>query len=324
DSASSVLRFDPASGRAEAVGEVGAGPHKWAGGVLAEDGNIYCMPWNHTQVLRIDPSACSLSLLSLESMPPSPRAWRSTCSRRSSRLVFSQPAKVGARRRGHRSRRAQVARRRPRGQRPHLRRAVDCKWSGAVLAGNGMSRGGRRRYRVPPREDPETNSTALLGDFGEGKRKWRGAVLGDDGLASADCIPYNALEVLCIDPFTDALTTFGMAGGVRCKWRGGVVANDGNIYCAPDCADAVLCIEPAARRLSTFGTLGSGKWKWRGCALGGDGFVYCAPYEFGRTTLVVNPHCRTVHQVPSMSFDNFRLAGMVANKEDGVLVVPLS
>lgn len=176
--------------------------------------------------------------------------------------------------------------------------------------------------RRPREGDPETNSTTLLGDFGEGQRKWRGAVLGDDGLIY--CVPYNALEVLCIDPVTDALTTFGMAGGVRCKWRGGVVANDGNIYCVPDCADAVLCIEPTARRLSTFGTLGSSKWKWRGCALGSDGLIYCAPYEFGRTALVVNPYLRTVHQVPSMGFDNFRLAGMVANKEDGVLVVPLS
>jgi hypothetical protein len=38
------------------VGDVlGTGNYKWKGGALAPDGSIYCIPYNATQILTIDP-----------------------------------------------------------------------------------------------------------------------------------------------------------------------------------------------------------------------------------------------------------------------------
>ncbi len=110
-------------------------------------------------------------------------------------------------------------------------REGDSKWAGAVVAFNG------RVYCVPY-DDPSVlmidasvlmidlrdNSVSYIGNFRFGKRCWCGGVLAGDG--KIYCVPYNAVEVLCIDPLDDSVSTFGMVGGIRWKWRGGALGSD--------------------------------------------------------------------------------------------------
>ena len=48
-------------GAGRRFGELPAAEEKWAGGVLAGDGKIYCVPWAATEVLVIDPVTRTLS-----------------------------------------------------------------------------------------------------------------------------------------------------------------------------------------------------------------------------------------------------------------------
>ena len=50
-----MLRFDPITQQATLVGAELPGDLKWAGGVVAADGNMYAVPFDATQVLRFDP-----------------------------------------------------------------------------------------------------------------------------------------------------------------------------------------------------------------------------------------------------------------------------
>ena len=45
----------PTTQTASLFGSVGAGTSKWMGGALGPNGDIYCIPYDSTQVLEIDP-----------------------------------------------------------------------------------------------------------------------------------------------------------------------------------------------------------------------------------------------------------------------------
>ena len=47
----------------EEIGDNFAGNYKWMGGALAADGCIYCAPFGHDRILKIDPKTDTTSLV---------------------------------------------------------------------------------------------------------------------------------------------------------------------------------------------------------------------------------------------------------------------
>jgi hypothetical protein len=63
-----------------------------------------------------------------------------------------------------------------------------------------------------------------------GSNRWWGGVLGPDG--KIYCIPYNAPDILIIDPVAGTATRSAMGADLTgdYKWIGGVLGPDGKIY----------------------------------------------------------------------------------------------
>ena len=121
-----------------------------------------------------------------------------------------------------------------------------------------------------------------------GVDKWMGGVLAGNG--NIYLAPYNAEEVLIIDPVTDTYdrtTMVGLSGSL--KWVGGVLAGNGKIYLAPYNAEEVLIIDPVTDtydRTTMVGLTGSGKWM--GGVLAENGKIYLAPRN-AEMVLIIDP-----------------------------------
>jgi hypothetical protein len=75
-----------------------------------------------------------------------------------------------------------------------------------------------------------------------GSTKWYGGVLGPDGKIYG--IPYNATDILIIDPIAGTATRSPMGATLTgsTKWIGGVLGPDGKIYSIPHNATDILNI----------------------------------------------------------------------------------
>jgi hypothetical protein len=107
-----------------------------------------------------------------------------------------------------------------------------------------------------------------------GSLKWSGGVLAPNGKIYG--IPFDATEVLEIDPIGLTTSTFGSLSGSS-KWGGGVLAPNGKIYGIPFEATQVLEIDPVNRTTSTFGSLGASLGKWFDGVLAPNGKIYGIP-----------------------------------------------
>ncbi len=118
----------------------------------------------------------------------------------------------------------------------------------------------------------------------EGVRiKWRGAVVGPDGIIYG--IPYEADEILEIDPATDVVTrtasTLGLeAVGVNSKWVDGALGSDGRIFGNPHGARNYLILDTTTDPITVSGstpTPGAGQ-QLRGGDLANDGKIYSSMF----------------------------------------------
>ena len=116
--------------------------------------------------------------------------------------------------------------------------------------------------------------TASASTFGSlsGSGNWVEGVLANNGKIYG--IPFEATEVLEIDPVGLTTSTFGSLSGSS-KWGGGVLAPNGKIYGIPFAATEVLEIDPVNQTTSTFGSLGGG---WTGGVLAPNGKIYGIPF----------------------------------------------
>src|SRR5690606_5250443 len=123
-----------------------------------------------------------------------------------------------------------------------------------------------------------------------GSEKWRGITAGPDG--KLYCAPYNATDILVIDPVAGTATRTNMGADLSGtdKWRGIAAGPDGKLYCAPYDATNILVIDPVAGTATrTNMEVGlSGILKWCGTATGPAGKLYCAPYN-ATDILVISP-----------------------------------
>lgn len=127
-----------------------------------------------------------------------------------------------------------------------------------------------------------------------GSAKWYGVYLGADGRLYFT--PYNATEVMIVDPATDSVsfidtagaTTFGAGNlsGTQ-KWDGGCVYGD-YIYLSPSDATDFLKINTSNGTCSRIGTAPAGTAKWAISTLGPNGYIYMFPY-FDNRVIKFNP-----------------------------------
>ncbi len=133
-----------------------------------------------------------------------------------------------------------------------------------------------------------------IGKFGASisgtESKWWGGVRGPDNKIYG--IPFNAVDILIIDPVTNTATRSTMGANISGsnKWASGCLGPDGKIYCAPFNAPDVLIIDPVAGTAvrTNFGLDLSGSVKWAGAVLGADNKIYFIPRN-STNILIIDP-----------------------------------
>ena len=141
--------------------------------------------------------------------------------------------------------------------------------------------------------DPVARCVSLLGHFTTKGSKWNHAVSSPlDGKVYG--LPFDASQLLVIDPERGTTSTAGNFGGAKYKWRVGVLAPDGRIFGIPYNHEAVLVIDPAAGGVTTLLPLPPAisrmPAKWNGGVLGNDGCIYAIPCN-ATAVLRIDPRC---------------------------------
>ena len=196
-------------------------------GVLAPNGKIYCIPNAATSIAIIDPTLNTIST-----------------------TTFPTGTITGT--------------------------GAGAAYYGGVLAPNG------KIYCIPQNAtnigviDPVANTFTTFGTVAQfTKGSYLGGVLAPNG--KIYCIPKNATYILEIDPLTNTISTFGTVSQTNTDgYYGGVLALNGKIYCMPGNSTSVGVIDPVARTFTTFGTAPGGL-AYQGGTLGPNGKIYCSP-----------------------------------------------
>ena len=138
----------------------------------------------------------------------------------------------------------------------------------------------------------ETANTTTITGLGAGS-KWNGGVLAPNGKIYG--IPWDATNVLIIDPSTntaDTTSITGLTGGA--KWYGGVLAPNGKIYGIPVNSTSVLIIDPTTNtaNTTTITGLSGSNAKWYGGVLAPNGKIYGIP-RYADNVLIIDPTTNT-------------------------------
>lgn len=159
------------------------------------------------------------------------------------------------------------------------------KWMGGCVAPDG------KIYCAPYNATSvlvidTASGTASLNDFGldlTGNGKWYGNVASDNGFVYF--IPHNAEEFLIVNSAdgTARLSTLRTFLNGNNKWAGGVIGHDGRIYCAPYNENTILIINPQDDRVIkepfNLNLSKSNLAKYQGIKIGSDGRLYCIPKQ---------------------------------------------
>jgi hypothetical protein len=205
-------------------GSFGAGVNKWIGAVRAQNGKIYCIPFNASNVLVIDPTNDTTATIG--SLSSGGQKWRGGCLSPINGKIYGMP---------YDSDTVLV-----------INPATDTVSTigpipsvgvtTARFAGCAMSTDGKL-YGIPYNAssvlsiDTSTDSLSVFGSLGVDAGKWEGGALAIDGKIYA--APYNSTSILVIDPFSETTSTFGSFASGGGKWRNPVLGRDGKIYMLP-------------------------------------------------------------------------------------------
>ena len=171
------------------------------------------------------------------------------------------------------------------------------KYVGGVLASNGNI------YCIPWSAanigiiNPNTNTFSSFSITVTGTIKFGGGVLAPNG--KIYCIPMAATVVGIIDPTTntiDVTTITGIAG--TNKFIGGVLAPNGNIYCIPYTV-ATTTVGVINTTNNTYSTISDATLLsaggYAGGVLGQDGLIYCMSNRTANNSiLVIDPNTNTI------------------------------
>ncbi|MCB1179749.1 MAG: hypothetical protein KDK36_19380, partial [Leptospiraceae bacterium] len=277
---------------------------KWFGGVLAPNGKIYGIPRSSNDIIVIDPSSDSATIIT-----PSPSLsgnWKwaggtlapngkiyGTPNYATSVIVID-PSTDSVSTFGSLSNDSN-------------------KWRGGILGANGKIYAGPSSGTSILIIDPSTDTTSSIESITTGLGRgvlapngkiyfhhnatgyildtstnsistfntvsgsWVSPVLAPNG--KIYCIPNNETSVLVIDPSDNSVYTIGSVSSDSNKWYGGVLAPNGKIYGIPRDATNVLVIDTNNDIVSTLGSLSSTVGKWLGGVLAPNGKIYGIPEQ---------------------------------------------
>jgi hypothetical protein len=194
------------------------------------------------------------------------------------------------------------------------------KWAGGVLAPNG------RIYCIPYNAnfvsilDPISGTRTSISGAGVGLAKWVGGVLASNGRIY--CIPFNASSVMVIDTTTDTLSFIPTGISGSAKWSGGCLAANGKIYGMPFDASGVLVINPGLETIGPFISVPLFTAKWSGAVLGQNGYIYGIPATI-TTVMVLDPSINNWSAIsipPTAATAKF--IGGVLSPSGGIYAIP--
>jgi hypothetical protein len=213
-------------------------------GVTAQNGNIYCMPFNTGAYIgEYDPVANTFTKISITSGWPSGTTSYYSCTLMNNGDIFMMSRLNG---------------------KPHLRYtpgttsvtqlglspAVDFAQSGACTDFTGNVWLGPYRTSNVYKYDPVANTFTSIGSIAGGGDRYAGIHTGADGNVWG--IPHSVTQILKVDTSNDTFTedTFGASLTGSSKYIGGTLGNDGAIYATPFNSGDVLRIDTLANTAS--------------------------------------------------------------------------
>lgn len=231
------------------------GAEKWAYGVLADNGKIYCAPFDENRILKIDPSVPSASTIGT-SLGSANNSWIGFIKAASGNL-YAVPGRQNL-----------ILKVDPTTDTITSFTPADYnEYYGGALADNG------KIYCCPFTKDnvlvidPATDTSALITGVTRTNttNQWGWFIKGNNGKLYA--APRSEGSVLVVDPSADTLSYIATGMGTSTlvtKYAGGVRAQSGEIYFTPRDAETLLIVDPATDTVRTAGTLPAGHYKWTG------------------------------------------------------------
>ena len=280
------------------------GSDAYRGGVLMEDGRVFCVPSSATSALIYDPATDTLSTVT--GFPgsyayfggvllPDGRVFCVPLSATSASIydpstdsVSTVPGFPGG-----------------------------YAYTGGVLMADG------RVFCVPRNAtsariyDPVSNSVSTVPGF-SGSAAYIGGVLMTDGRVF--CVPHNATSASIYDPVSDSVSTVsGFPGNVA--YYGGVLMADGRVFCVPYGATSASIYDPVSNTVSTVPGF-PGNNAYIGGVLMADGRVFCVPIN-NTSASIYDPVSNIVSTVTGFPGSYDYIGGVLM--EDGrVFCVPFN
>jgi len=257
------------------IGDEYDGEWKWNGGVVGHDGNIYGIPSEANQMLKIVPfsNATNPTALVGDDLGDEDSKWWGGVVG-SNEIIYGVPwnAKCILSYNTTSEKTQLIA-----DNHPLLE--YEFKFAGGVLDENGMIYFIPYNYNKVIKFDPSNfkNPLTEIGDdLGSGGFKMVGGVLGSDGNIYA--IPSSGNRVLKINVADGSTAFIGDTYPGAWKWYNGVLAKNGNIYACPSRANQILQINIQNQTTNLVGSdLGVLGGKWSGFVEGEDNFLYGIP-----------------------------------------------
>jgi ethanolamine utilization microcompartment shell protein EutS/uncharacterized SAM-dependent methyltransferase len=290
------------------------GSAKWFGGVLAQNGKIYCVPYSSTYVLIINPFTNTYDTTSITGLTGNNK-WaggvlapngKIYCIPHDSSVVLIIDTVNNT---------ADTATITGLG-------AGTGKWVGGVLAPNGKIYGIPRNSSTVLIIDPDTNTadTATITGLGAGTDKWLGGVLASNG--KIYCAPGSATTLLIIDPSANTADTTTITGlsASSLKWSNGCISENGTIYFMPLNATSVLAVDYASNTVTELNADASG---WYGACTSPNGKIYAVPH--GNTNVMTIDSVQnivTASTISGLAADASKWVGCVVAQNGKIYCIP--
>jgi streptogramin lyase len=283
-----VVKYNPLDKSLTEIGpDLGNGGYKWACGVRANNGKIYCAPYDAEHILKIDPIQGTVETLDDVELPETGRNLWESGALAQDNYIYYMP--FDARR---------IMRLNP--DNDSLTSVGDdlgeqgFKYIGTVVGNDdcvyGIPHEATRIIKFDP-TNPDTTST-VGEEAEEGEFECDNGVLGGDGNIYA-VNRYG--QILQIDTTSNNYTWIGdriySGYGGTTGWGDPIVGADKCIYWPPCNANRVLKFDPETHQLPSLvgdDLGGKGVWWNGGALLATDGAIYCIPCS-ATQILVIDP-----------------------------------
>lgn len=250
---------------------------QWSGGVLANNGKIYCVPNGANDVLVITPTNDSISYVS--NTQPGTRTGG----------VIAPNQKLYALPSTHSSDGVLVV-----DTSSHEITTLPVTgqggWSGAVLAPNGSMYGIPSSHNsVLVIQSNQTVSYILAQDTSgvDNVLEWTSGVLAPNG--NIYCSPNQSTKILVIHTKTNTVSFIGNLDTIHQKWAGGALAHNKKIYFTPYHSSNMLIVDTTTDAINTQTITDlSGNGSWIGSVFAPSGLIYCIPSNHNHV-LVIDP-----------------------------------